>query len=135
MKIVFLIVTYEAKGMKVRIKENTVRFRLTRSEVTEFCATGQVIQKTSFNGAIFKYGLATSNEVSELSATLLDNTITLLVPENLTTDWDSNDKVGFQNTFRLDNGEELFLLLEKDFVCLDNTLEDQSDNYPNPKAG
>jgi hypothetical protein len=25
-------------------------------------------------------------------------------------------------------------LLEKDFACLDNTLEDQSDNYPNPKA-
>jgi hypothetical protein len=26
------------------------------------------------------------------------------------------------------------LLVEKDFVCLDNTIEDQSDNYPNPLA-
>lgn len=24
------------------------------------------------------------------------------------------------------------LLIEKDFVCIDNTTEDQSDNYPNP---
>jgi hypothetical protein len=24
--------------------------------------------------------------------------------------------------------------LEKDFVCLDDTDEDQSDNYENPKA-
>ena len=24
------------------------------------------------------------------------------------------------------------LLIEKDFVCLDHTLEDQSDNYANP---
>jgi hypothetical protein len=30
--------------------------------------------------------------------------------------------------------QELFLLIEKDFVCLDNTFEDQSDNYPNPNA-
>jgi len=29
-------------------------------------------------------------------------------------------------------GVQLHLLLEKDFVCLDNTAEDQSDNYPNP---
>jgi len=120
--------------MKVRIKENTVRLRLTKSEVAEFCATGQVIQNTSFNGAIFKYGLQASDNVSELSAMLEDNTITLIVPENLTSGWDSNGKVGFQNTLQLENGEELFLLLEKDFTCLDNTLEDQSDNYPNPKA-
>ena len=29
-------------------------------------------------------------------------------------------------------GKDLFLLIEKDFVCLDHTFEDQSDNYPNP---
>jgi hypothetical protein len=32
------------------------------------------------------------------------------------------------------NDKYLFLLVEKDFVCLDNTVEDQSDNYPNPNA-
>jgi hypothetical protein len=26
----------------------------------------------------------------------------------------------------------LYLLVEKDFVCLDETSEDQSDNYENP---
>ena len=35
----------------------------------------------------------------------------------------------------LSNGDKFFLLLEKDFACLDNTHEDQSDKYPNPKAG
>jgi hypothetical protein len=28
--------------------------------------------------------------------------------------------------------EKLHLLVEKDFTCLDNVTEDQSDNYPNP---
>jgi hypothetical protein len=28
--------------------------------------------------------------------------------------------------------ENLYLLVEKDYTCLDNVEEDQSDNYPNP---
>jgi hypothetical protein len=39
------------------------------------------------------------------------------------------DKVGFENT-----DGELHLLVEKDFTCLDNVAEDQSDNFPNPLA-
>ena len=30
--------------------------------------------------------------------------------------------------------KKLYILIEKDFKCLDNTIEDQSDNYPNPLA-
>jgi hypothetical protein len=37
------------------------------------------------------------------------------------------DKVGFGN-----QAAGLHLLIEKDFTCLDNVDEDQSDNYPNP---
>lgn len=49
------------------------------------------------------------------------------MPDNLSAEWTSTDAVGFEN---YDN--ELFLLIEKDFKCLDNVAEDQSDNYPNP---
>ncbi len=42
---------------------------------------------------------------------------------------DNTDEVGFEN----EQGK-LFLLVEKDFTCLDNVSEDQSDNYPNPLA-
>jgi hypothetical protein len=41
--------------------------------------------------------------------------------------WDSTDRVGFEY-----QDKDLFLLVEKDFKCLDNVAEDQSDNYPNP---
>jgi hypothetical protein len=37
------------------------------------------------------------------------------------------DRVGFEDTV-----DQLHLLVEKDFTCLDNVAEDQSDNYPNP---
>jgi hypothetical protein len=41
----------------------------------------------------------------------------------------NTDKVGFEN-----NDGEVQLLIEKDFTCLDNVADDQSDNYPNPMA-
>jgi len=56
------------------------------------------------------------------------------VPPDLAKNWTSTNEVGFQHKLSLNNGKELFLLVEKVFVCLDNTFEDQSDNYPNPNA-
>ena len=41
----------------------------------------------------------------------------------------TTDKVGFEG-----KQGDLVLLVEKDFTCLDNAEEDQSDNYPNPLA-
>ena len=32
-----------------------------------------------------------------------------------------------------EDGTEIFILIEKDFKCLDNTEEDQTDNFANPK--
>jgi hypothetical protein len=42
-------------------------------------------------------------------------------------EWEDTDKVGFEET-----AGTIYLLVEKDFKCLDNVAEDQSDNYPNP---
>jgi hypothetical protein len=39
------------------------------------------------------------------------------------------DKIGFEEA-----GGDIYLLVEKDFTCLENVEEDQTDNYPNPLA-
>ncbi len=49
------------------------------------------------------------------------------MPEIMAAEWEITDRVGFEG---FDN--DLFLLIEKDFKCLDETIEDQSDNYDNP---
>ena len=120
--------------MKIRIKGNSVRFRLTRSEVRQLCREGIIKERTDFNGAAFVYAVRVDENVKELKAEFKDGTIALLLPKTVLGDWAENEQVGFENTVKLDQGKELFLLLEKDFTCLDNTIEDQSDNYPNPKA-
>ncbi len=56
------------------------------------------------------------------------------IPEEDSRNWPSNEIVGFENTIRLQDGKELHLLIEKDFVCLDQPIAGQKDHYPNPKA-
>ena len=120
--------------MKIRIKENSVRFRLTPTEVRKFCNEGQIEESTKFNSTTFKYGVK-QDQIDTLQVDFNDNTVTLKVPENFAKDWYDNNVVGLEHYVNLADGSKFFLLLEKDFACLDNTHEDQSDKYPNPKAG
>ncbi|MDT7830086.1 hypothetical protein RQM65_15570 [Pricia sp. S334] len=120
--------------MKIRIKGNSVRFRLTKKEVDSVCEKGIFREKTQFNEAHFVYAVTTSDKHDNLYASFLNQGIILFVPTDLVRDWDASDQVGFYHTQILDDGQELDLTLEKDFVCLDDRDEDESDNYPNPRA-
>ena len=118
--------------MKIRIKGNSIRYRLTKTEVETFGKVGFYEEKTEFMDHIFKYVLRSKENISRLEADFKNDTVSMYLPEKDKLAWVNSDRVGFQNTIALGNGKELILLLEKDFVCLDETIEDQSDNYPNP---
>lgn len=120
--------------MKIRIKGNSIRYRLTKSEVETFCATGFFSEKTVFNTNTFTYELQAKEGITALDADFIGQTITLCIPVDQSKDWAESSQVGFQHTVTLDSGQELALLIEKDFACLDEREEDQSDNYPNPLA-
>lgn len=120
--------------MKIRIKGNSIRLRLTKSQVSELCTNGFVKEQTAFLYQNFSYAVKLSLEHNELSVSYKAHTITLYLPKKLGANWNTTNEVGFKNLYRLPSGETLSLLLEKDFVCLDHRLEDQTDNYPNPKA-
>ena len=120
--------------MKIRIKGNSIRFRLTKTEVSIFSEQGYYSEAAKFDGKTFRYTVQESEHVENLRATFVDDTICFHVPRDFSSSWAANDKVGIRNLQILEDGTELFLLLEKDFVCLDETFEDQSDNYPNPRA-
>jgi hypothetical protein len=121
--------------MKIRIRGNSVRFRLTKKEVQAMKETGVFEERTVFGpNRVFRYVLEASEQVASLQAEFSNDCIKLIMPSSDAAGWYDSDQIGFENT--IENGEEggLFLLLEKDFVCIDNTFEDQSDNYPNPMA-
>lgn len=119
--------------MKIRIRGNSVRYRLTKSEVAKFSDEGYIEETTVFPNGMLKYALKTA-DVTHLAATFEHDTITMLFPDGEQKIWHDSSRVGYDHSLTLPNGDTLFLLLEKDFACLDNTLEDQSDNYDNPNA-
>lgn len=120
--------------MKLRIKGNSIRIRLTKSEVDYFGKEGYLEEKTEFGDTTFIYALQNKNDGNELSAKFSSNKITLLIPPSMTSDWVNTNRVGYESEMEIGRKRKLYLLLEKDFKCLDNTVEDQSDNYPNPLA-
>lgn len=118
--------------MKLRIKGNSIRFRLTKPEVDYFGKEGYLEEKTEFGNNTFVYAMQSNQDAKELTAEFSDTKITLLIPSNLSDKWVNTNQVGLENEMEIGSGKQLFLLIEKDFKCLDNTIEDQSDNYPNP---
>ena len=120
--------------MKIRIQGNSVRIRLSKTEVETLSEEGDVEEQTSFGATSFIYSVKQSDQVNELSASFDTNKITMLVPALFLEDWPINNIVGFDAQMPVSENESLYLLLEKDFKCLDNTTEDQSDHYENPKT-
>ena len=117
--------------MKLRIKGNTIRFRLTKSEVDYFGKENKLEEKTEFGNNFLTYSLKTVDD-ENFSADFSNNTISLFVPKHLASEWTSTEMVGLESEMEIGNGKKLFLLLEKDYKCLDTVAEDQNDNYENP---
>ena len=120
--------------MKIRIKGNTVRIRLTRSEVAQLSETGAVREVTHFPTGTFTYEVVRSGKDDVLSASLEDRLIRFYMPEELAASWPGNEIISYENWVTINTKTTLHLLLEKDFQCLEVRGEDESDQYPNPKA-
>jgi hypothetical protein len=119
--------------MKIRIKGNSIRYRLTKTNISDFGKKGYLEEKTQFpGGSVLTYRLEKNNGIENLNAKFEANKISVQVPPDIAEEWTNTEIVGFNHSLPLENGKELFLLIEKDFVCLDHTFEDQSDNYENP---
>jgi len=115
--------------MKIRISNNSLRYRLTRSEVERFAHEGVITETVQIGDDELTYILERSTG-HKLMVSFKNNTIKLSVPQSTADNWTNTERVGFDN--KPDTG--LYLLVEKDFKCLDNVEEDQSDNYENPLA-
>jgi len=114
--------------MKIRIKGNSLRYRLTKSEVEKLFTDGKLEERTQFTGKTLVYAIETGKE-ERLSADFAGDKIVLRMSKMMMEDLYYTGRIGFD-----DRSGPVNLLIEKDFVCIDNTDEDQSDNYPNPSV-
>jgi hypothetical protein len=117
--------------MKLRIKGNTVRLRLSQSEVELLEKGGTVYEKTEFGASDFGYRLRANRE---WKAEFENGTISISVPEEEVANWATTDKVGMQKIFTFEKSSDLDVLIEKDFKCL-SPRSDEEGLFPHPKEG
>lgn len=89
-----------------------------------FAQYGIVKESTVFGENLFTYSLKAKKGISELKADYSRNTITIYFPEKNQKVWAINSIVGYSNSIASNENRALSLLVEKDFTCLDNTIED-----------
>ena len=124
--------------MKLRIKGNSLRLRLSQSEVKRVAEEGRVEETVEF-GLIahqkMRYALQSDPLASDIYATFENGAITVCIPEHAAKSWATSNQVGLEREQNVGDGKTLKLLIEKDFQCLTaRPDEDESDNYPHPDA-
>ena len=116
--------------MKLRIKGNSIRFRLLRSEVERFATDGVISDETNFGDGKLRYSLVVSDDVSP-RATIEDNELSVFVPTSVGNQRAATEEVGIEAQQRIGDGETLSILIEKDFECIGRPDDpDRADAFP-----
>ena len=116
--------------MKLRIRGDSVRLRLTRGEVKALIEAGNVGEATRFpGGGAFQYRLSAAADCKAVGASFDGATLTVSLPAELARRWGESDEVGIRVALALNPGE-LGILIEKDFPCVTaRPGEDDSDAF------
>ncbi len=119
--------------MKIRIKGDSIRLRLTQTEVKDLNATGNVEDAVHFSpNAKLTYRVMRSTS-GDISCSFTNDCISLSIPSNELNAWANSEQVSIESESQIDDGRVLRILLEKDFACLTvRQHEDESDMFPNP---
>jgi hypothetical protein len=124
--------------MKLRIKGDSLRVRVSRSEVARLLAGDCVEETVHFTPearAKLTFTLQKEPALSRPTVQYTENRVAILLPGDQANAWGTTDQVGIAEDIGLGNLGSLAILIEKDFACLDRSLEDNEDTFPNPNSG
>ena len=122
--------------MKLRIKDNSIRLRLTQTEVEQIGNGDQIHNNLNFTGGERVSYLLVGSAVENPEIDYKDNRISISVPTEILTIWANSNEVSLLYELSLDHDNVLKLLIEKDFACLTpREDEDESDLFPHPEKG
>ena len=115
--------------MKLRIKGNTIRIRLSETEVNLLAEGKPVIEETHFPSSKLTYKI----EPSELdSVDFINEVVSVKLTQSEINKWAATDEVTITKEVAIPNDDILSILGEKDFKCLTVRPEDESELFPNP---
>lgn len=116
--------------MKLRTTNNSIRIRIRKSELVQLRQVGRVEEYINFgNEVVFSFALVIDQEVEDLKGSLAANKLIIRIPNATAIKWIDSNEVGIQSQSKVSETEELHILVEKDFPCLDRPNEDKSDTF------
>ncbi len=120
--------------MKLRIRGNSIRLRLTQAEVQTLADQGRVEDAIAFAaGSRLVYALAFGDALGARLESGRAMLVEVTLPAALAKEWASSSRVGVEGEQPVSGGEPLRILVEKDFACLHPRKgEDDRDAFPNP---
>ena len=117
----------------MRIRRNSIRLRLTQSEVAQVVEQGFVEETVEFGGENkLIYSIKTASDAEIVSARFDSNQLIVSVPRAEIERWANSNQVAVKAEQNVGNAEALRLLIEKDFACLEPRGDEDADAFPNP---
>ncbi len=120
--------------MKLRIRGNSLRLRLTRGELDTLRHSGRVAQSIAFpDGRALTYAIRAEQGTQALSVDFSGQEICVVMTDAQLQRWLQPQEVGVSGTLSLPDGGTLAVLLEKDFPCLTPRAgEEDTDAFDRP---
>ena len=121
--------------MKLRIRGNSLRLRVSRTELERIAEQGSAEDSIRFApGMEWRYGIEVK-PAGDVAAQFGANALRVVLPKPRVYRWLGDQEVSIEGLQPIGNGETLRILVEKDYTCLaPRTGEDDSDLFVNPEA-
>lgn len=125
--------------MKLRLRDDTLRLRLTRNEVEQLEENGRLVTTTPIGAVALTYAVELSEGLAEPCARLVPAVagveVVVRLPAEAGREWARGEEVGLYGEHPSGAGT-LSIAIEKDFRCLTpRDGEDADDAFPHPRAG
>ncbi len=123
--------------MKMRIKGNSMRLRITPSEMVRLLDRGRVEESIRFGpgpDACLTYAVEHAPLAGAMAVRYVPGEVTILVSSDAMRLWAAGPEVGLYGQAAIDS-DTLELAVEKDFACLDKIDAENVDTFPNPRQG
>jgi len=124
--------------MKLRLKGNSLRLRVTRSELTRLLAGERIEETVLFPtnpNTSLSYALEVGSNSQPVHVAFASQQIVVSVSQDQLTSWSGEHQVGIYASLPVTESTDLEVAIEKDFACLDLSDEDNKDTFANPMAG
>jgi hypothetical protein len=124
--------------VKLRIKKNSLRLRVSRSELDCLMAGDRIEETIQFARdpeAFLTYSMESATGIPSTTVRYCQHRIAVVLADHDLSTWNKASQVGIYKSIDLGTDDPLELIIEKDFACLNGSDEENQDTFANPHEG